>query len=113
MTGTVLTEDAGGGVRVITLNRPQRLNAFTVPMHQALAAAIAEAEHDESCRALLLTGAGRAFSSGQLIAVRTLANLRPRRYALSVKLAYTHYLQRSIYRRLLFVTLEGKNKRFG
>ena len=53
------------GYRVLTLNRPQRLNAFTEPMHQALAAAIAEAEQDESCRALLLTGAGRAFSSGQ------------------------------------------------
>jgi 2-(1,2-epoxy-1,2-dihydrophenyl)acetyl-CoA isomerase len=53
------------GYRVLTLNRPQRLNAFTIVMHQALAKAIAEAEHDESCRALLLTGTGRAFSSGQ------------------------------------------------
>ena len=51
--------------RVLTLNRPQRLNAFNEAMQQALATAVAEAEHDESCRALLLTGAGRAFSSGQ------------------------------------------------
>jgi len=60
------------GYRVITLNRPQRLNAFTIPMHQALAAAIAEAEADAACRALLLTGAGRAFSSGQDLNERVL-----------------------------------------
>jgi 2-(1,2-epoxy-1,2-dihydrophenyl)acetyl-CoA isomerase len=53
------------GYRVLTLNRPQRLNAFTVPMHEALATAIAEAEADTNCRALLLTGAGRAFCTGQ------------------------------------------------
>jgi len=53
------------GYRIVTLNRPHRLNAFTEGMHRALAAAIAEAEADEACRALLLTGAGRAFSSGQ------------------------------------------------
>jgi 2-(1,2-epoxy-1,2-dihydrophenyl)acetyl-CoA isomerase len=53
------------GYRVITLNRPQRLNAFTEAMHQALRAALAEAEADESCRALLLTGAGRGFCAGQ------------------------------------------------
>ena len=46
------------GYRVLTLNRPERLNAFNEPMHHALAAVIAEAEQDESCRALLLTGAG-------------------------------------------------------
>ncbi|HTS42697.1 MAG TPA: 2-(1,2-epoxy-1,2-dihydrophenyl)acetyl-CoA isomerase PaaG [Xanthobacteraceae bacterium] len=51
--------------RVLTLNRPARLNAFNEPMHSALASAIAEAEADETCRALLLTGAGRAFSAGQ------------------------------------------------
>src|ERR1700754_1656967 len=53
------------GYRVITLNRPERLNAFNESMHQALKAAIAEAEEDGDCRALMLTGAGRAFSAGQ------------------------------------------------
>ena len=46
------------GYRVITLNRPQRLNAFNEPMQKALVAAVADAEQDESCRALLLTGSG-------------------------------------------------------
>ena len=50
--------------RVITLNRPQRLNAFTEAMHQALKAALAEVEADNDCRALILTGAGRGFCSG-------------------------------------------------
>jgi 2-(1,2-epoxy-1,2-dihydrophenyl)acetyl-CoA isomerase len=53
------------GYRVITLNRPQRLNAFNEAMHRALAAVLAEAEDDGSCRALLLTGAGRGFCAGQ------------------------------------------------
>ena len=53
------------GYRVITLNRPQRLNAFTEAMHQALRAALADAEADETCRALLITGAGRGFCAGQ------------------------------------------------
>ena len=56
--------------RVLTLNRPQRLNAFTEPMHRALAEAIDEAEQDKTCRALLMTGAGRAFSSGQDLSER-------------------------------------------
>jgi 2-(1,2-epoxy-1,2-dihydrophenyl)acetyl-CoA isomerase len=64
--------DRRSGYRIITLNRPQRLNAFTIPMHQALAVAIADAEQDQTCRALLLTGAGRAFSSGQDLNERVL-----------------------------------------
>jgi 2-(1,2-epoxy-1,2-dihydrophenyl)acetyl-CoA isomerase len=64
--------DRRPGYRVITLNRPQRLNAFTIPMHQVLAAAISEAEADVTCRALLLTGSGRAFSSGQDLNERVL-----------------------------------------
>jgi len=59
-----------GGYRVITLNRPQRLNAFNEPMQRALVAAVAAAETDENCRALLLTGTGRAFSSGQDLSER-------------------------------------------
>ena len=53
------------GYRVITFNRPQRLNACTEAMLTALNAALAEAEADNGCRALLLTGAGRAFCTGQ------------------------------------------------
>jgi len=60
------------GYRIITLNRPRRLNAFTIPMHQALAAAVADAESDQTCRALLLTGSGRAFCSGQDLNERVL-----------------------------------------
>ena len=64
--------DRRAGYRVITLNRPQRLNAFTIPMHQVLAKAVAEAEGDSECRAILLTGTGRAFSSGQDLNERVL-----------------------------------------
>jgi 2-(1,2-epoxy-1,2-dihydrophenyl)acetyl-CoA isomerase len=53
------------GYRVITLNRPDKLNAFNEAMHQALRKAIEDAEADESCRALMLTGAGRGFCTGQ------------------------------------------------
>ena len=53
------------GYRVLTLNRPDKLNAFNDAMHQALRKAIEDAEADENCRALLLTGAGRGFCTGQ------------------------------------------------
>src|SRR5262245_14597518 len=53
-----------GGVLTITLNRPDVLNAFNASMHQALGAALAEAE-DASVRAVVLTGAGRGFCVGQ------------------------------------------------
>lgn len=57
--------DKRPGYRVLTLNRPGRLNAFSEDMHLSLASALAEAEADETCRALLVTGAGRGFCSGQ------------------------------------------------
>lgn len=57
--------DKRDNYRVITLNRPERLNAFNVALHEALAAAVNEVAADEYCRALLITGAGRAFCSGQ------------------------------------------------
>jgi enoyl-CoA hydratase/carnithine racemase len=64
MTGTVLTEDAGDGVRVVTLNRPQRLNAITPEMLEDLIAALQAADRDAAIRAVVLTGAGRAFCAG-------------------------------------------------
>src|SRR5262249_60657224 len=54
-----------GGYHLITLTRPDTLNAFNDAMHHALREAIADAAADESCRALLLTGVGRGFCTGQ------------------------------------------------
>ncbi|MBF9232974.1 2-(1,2-epoxy-1,2-dihydrophenyl)acetyl-CoA isomerase PaaG [Microvirga alba] len=65
----ILTE-LGEGYRVLTLNRPSRLNAFNVSMHEALMAALDEAEADAACRAVILTGAGRGFCTGQDLADR-------------------------------------------
>jgi 2-(1,2-epoxy-1,2-dihydrophenyl)acetyl-CoA isomerase len=60
-----LLVDRKGGVMVLTLHRPDRLNAFTAPLTIALHAALAEAEADPSIRAVLLHGAGRGFCAGQ------------------------------------------------
>ncbi len=53
------------GVLEITLNRPERLNAFNEPMHLALRAAFQRAADEKSVRCVLLTGAGRGFCAGQ------------------------------------------------
>src|SRR5262249_25371550 len=58
------------GYRVLTLNRPERLNAINIPLLEAMNAAVADAASDERCRALMITGAGRAFCSGQDLADR-------------------------------------------
>lgn len=57
--------DLTGGVLTVRLNRPDRLNAFTKPMHKALRAAIQRAHDEPGIRVVLLTGAGRAFCAGQ------------------------------------------------
>ena len=61
----VLLEALDGGVVTLTLNRPERYNAFNIALHEALAAALLRAEANDDCRAVLLTGAGRAFCTGQ------------------------------------------------
>jgi 2-(1,2-epoxy-1,2-dihydrophenyl)acetyl-CoA isomerase len=53
------------GVAAITLDRPEKLNAFTSAMLHDFLAAVREAEADDDVRAVLLTGEGRAFSAGQ------------------------------------------------
>lgn len=53
-----------GGVQVITLNRPERKNAWTVGMQSAYFAALAAASADSDVRAIVLTGAGGAFCPG-------------------------------------------------
>jgi len=59
----ILYEKQHSGV-LITLNRPEALNAITRPMLKELHNALDEAEADPEIRAIVLTGAGRAFSSG-------------------------------------------------
>lgn len=54
-----------GGVLEITLNRPDRLNAFNDAMHGLLREAIQRAHDDAAVRAVLITGAGRGFCAGQ------------------------------------------------
>jgi 2-(1,2-epoxy-1,2-dihydrophenyl)acetyl-CoA isomerase len=60
---TVIYEPAGGLAR-IELNRPDALNAWTPDMGRALLGAVRRAAADDEIRAILVTGAGRAFSSG-------------------------------------------------
>jgi enoyl-CoA hydratase/carnithine racemase len=53
-----------GHVATITLNRPERLNAISVPMLDALSKALVEADEDRNVRVIVLTGAGKGFCSG-------------------------------------------------
>ena len=63
MTNSVLYETEGA-IAAITLNRPAALNSFDREMRADLAAATAQARGDAGIRAVILTGAGRAFSAG-------------------------------------------------
>lgn len=53
------------GVATLALNRPDKLNAFNGALHAALREALAAAADDDAVRVVVLTGTGRAFSSGQ------------------------------------------------
>ncbi len=64
---TILVENAGA-VRTIRLNRPDVLNAFNNALLADLSKALREAEKDATVRILVITGAGRAFCSGQDLA---------------------------------------------
>lgn len=61
------------GVARLTLNRPDRLNSFTVQMHKEVAAALTEVETNQAARVLVLTGAGRGFCAGQDLNDRAVA----------------------------------------
>lgn len=59
-----ITADVQDGVLTITLNRPDRLNAWTPTMGQELMAAFDAADADDAVRAIIVTGAGRGFCAG-------------------------------------------------
>lgn len=61
----IILYEKADGVATITLNRPDRLNAFNDELSFALQDALKEAEKDKDVRAVIITGAGRGFCSGQ------------------------------------------------
>lgn len=62
--GSVVRIENHGAVRVISMNRPDKLNALNTDLLLALRDAFAAAEEDDSVRALVLTGEGRGFTAG-------------------------------------------------
>jgi enoyl-CoA hydratase len=63
-TPVLIVERAPEGYAVITMNRPQAMNALSRQLRAELAAAITELEAEPNIRVLILTGAGRAFTAG-------------------------------------------------
>jgi 2-(1,2-epoxy-1,2-dihydrophenyl)acetyl-CoA isomerase len=61
----VLLAEDSGGVRLLTLNRPDAYNAFNVELKETLLSELRRAAGEDSVRAIVVTGAGRAFCAGQ------------------------------------------------
>ena len=64
MTYEAIRYEADGPVLTVTLNRPEKLNAYTARMGAELADAVNRASADDAIRAVILTGAGRGFCAG-------------------------------------------------
>lgn len=64
----LLEEDEPTGVRILTLNRPEKLNAWNAQMRGEMRDAVESAASTPDVRVLILTGAGRAFSAGEDVA---------------------------------------------
>lgn len=69
----ILLTDQKDSVRVITLNRPDKLNAFNDELTFKLQDALKEAERDSNTRALVIIGAGRGFCAGQDLQSRSIS----------------------------------------
>jgi 2-(1,2-epoxy-1,2-dihydrophenyl)acetyl-CoA isomerase len=72
-----LRVEVDGPVATLTLDRPEALNALTVPVKVALREALGSIAVDRSVRAVILTGAGRAFCAGQDLAEREASDAAP------------------------------------
>ena len=84
------------GVARLTLNRPDRLNSFTVQMHQEVAAALSQVEAAEGVRVFLLTGAGRGFCAGQDLSDRAVAPGQAVDLGVSLEQRYNPLVERLI-----------------
>jgi 2-(1,2-epoxy-1,2-dihydrophenyl)acetyl-CoA isomerase len=70
MEGKDLLLEKDGHVAILTLNRPDKMNALSAEMRESLPRALQEIQADDSVRAVILTGAGRGFCSGADVAVQ-------------------------------------------
>src|SRR3970040_53416 len=86
MSSILVSQEAG--VLTVTLNRPDKLNAFNPEIHQLRRPALERARDDAAVRAVLLTGAGRGFCAGQDLSERNVSAGAP--IDLSVSLG-SHY----------------------
>ncbi len=68
MTAPIRSEGAGDGVRLITIDRPDRRNALNDACYAALTNALADADEDDAVKAIVLTGAGGHFTAGNDLA---------------------------------------------
>ncbi|MBX9745540.1 MAG: 2-(1,2-epoxy-1,2-dihydrophenyl)acetyl-CoA isomerase PaaG [Hyphomonadaceae bacterium] len=73
MTFETILFSVDSGVAKLTLNRPDRLNSFTVQMHDEVSRALESVAKDASVRVLVLTGAGRGFCAGQDLSDRAVS----------------------------------------
>jgi 2-(1,2-epoxy-1,2-dihydrophenyl)acetyl-CoA isomerase len=73
MSYQTISFEVSGGVARLTLNRPDRLNSFTVQMHGEVRDALSQLTNNSEARVLVLTGAGRGFCAGQDLGDRAVA----------------------------------------
>ncbi len=82
------------GVQRITLNRPDKLNAFDPALRKGLADAMARAESDDAIRCLLVSGAGRGFCAGQDLTERDMKAAGPIDLGSGLDIAYNPLIKR-------------------
>lgn len=65
MSSELVLRENRDAVLTLTMNRPERKNAFNNPLYKAFAAALQEAQQDDDVHVVVVTGTGGAFSAGQ------------------------------------------------
>ena len=86
--------DHRDGYRILTLNRPDKMNALDRPTLLGLVAALDAADADPRCRAVLLTGTGRGFCSGADLSARDPADALPRDLGQSIEASWNPLARR-------------------
>jgi 2-(1,2-epoxy-1,2-dihydrophenyl)acetyl-CoA isomerase len=92
MSPILVSQEAG--VLTVTLNRPDKLNAFNPDMHQLLRKALERARDEAEVRAVLLTGAGRGFCAGQDLSERNVSVETPLDLSVSLGSYYNPLVRR-------------------